>query len=513
MSILARVAIATYALMAGTPDESPNRYFAIEAIDEQTGRGVPMVELQTTAGARFYTDSNGLVAFFEPGLMGQRVYFGITAHGYEFPKDGFGSKGVALEVKPGESAKLKINRINIAERLYRITGQGIYRDSVLLGRKTPIASPLLNAQVTGQDSVLAAVYQGRTYWFYGDTNRLSYSLGNFATSGATTPLPEKIDPEVGFDLSYFVGKDGFSRPMAPMKGEGVVWLSGLVVVPDGSGRERMLAYYQRRQGLGDVLENGFVQFNDETRQFDKASTIEGEPPIFPTGHAQRVADAGIDYLVFTVPYPALRVKADRASYLDLSGYEAYTCLKPGTRTFDKTRAEVDRDASGKLIWAWKRNTAPLVPKDQQDLIDSGKMTREESPFRLQDAETGKPFVLHGGSCYWNPYRKKYVMVGSELMGATVLGEIWYSEADRPEGPWIKARKIITHANKPGDAHDFYNPKQHEFLDRDGGRYIYFEGTYVNTFSGNPHPTPYYEYNQIMYKLDLGDPKLGVLKEK
>ena len=34
--------------------------------------------------------------------------------------------------------------------------------------------------------------------------------------------------------------------------------------------------------------------------------------------------------------------------------------------------------------------------------------------------------------------------------------------------------------------------------------IYLEGSYVNTFSGNHHPTPYYEYNQIMYRLDLSD---------
>ena len=37
--------------------------------------------------------------------------------------------------------------------------------------------------------------------------------------------------------------------------------------------------------------------------------------------------------------------------------------------------------------------------------------------------------------------------------------------------------------------------------------IYLEGSYVNTFFGNPHPTPYYEYNQIMYRLDLSDPRL------
>jgi hypothetical protein len=94
----------------------------------------------------------------------------------------------------------------------------------------------------------------------------------------------------------------------------------------------------------------------------------------------------------------------------------------------------------------------------------------------------------------------------------VLGEIWYSEAPAPEGPWRTARKIITHANKEGDAHDFYNPTQHPFFDQKGGRIIYLEGSYVNTFSGNPHPTPYYEYNQIMYRLDLGDPRLKLSRE-
>ena len=40
-----------------------------------------------------------------------------------------------------------------------------------------------------------------------------------------------------------------------------------------------------------------------------------------------------------------------------------------------------------------------------------------------------------------------------------------------------------------------------------GRIIYFEGTYASTFSGAPSPTPRYDYNQIMYLLDLGDPRL------
>ncbi|HEY7116205.1 MAG TPA: hypothetical protein VH475_06455 [Tepidisphaeraceae bacterium] len=506
-SLIAFLLVASLS-RAQAPDAEPGRYFAIGIVDDQTGRGVPMVELQTTSGARYYTDSNGLVAFYEPGLMNQRVFFAVASHGYEFPADGFGIRGKALETKPGGSATLKIKRINIAQRLYRVTGQGIYRDTVLLGRKAPIEQPLLNGQVTGQDSILAALYRGRTYWFYGDTNRLSYALGNFAMSGATGDAPDKLNPDVGINLHYFVGTDGFSRPMSPMKGEGVVWLSGLVVLPDETGHERMLAYYQRRRGLGAVLENGFVLYNDEKEVFEKLKEEPLDPPIVPTGYPFRPRDKdGADYVYFTAPYPALRVRADQKSYLDLAAYEGYTCLKPGTRYGGKDKAQLDRDANGKLLWAWKKGTPPLTSRQQRDLIAAGQMKDDESPFRLQDAGTGKPILLNNSSCFWNDYRKRYVMIASEVLGATVLGEVWYGEADRPEGPWVKARKIITHANKPGDAHDFYNPTQHPFLDRDGGRVIYLEGSYVNTFSGNKNPTPYYEYNQIMYRLELDDPRL------
>lgn len=490
---------------AAEPD--PGCFFAIEVVDEQTGRGVPMVELQTTSSTRYYTDSNGLVAFHEPGLMDQKVFFAVAAHGYEFPADGFGIRGKALDVKPGGHAQLKVKRLNIAERLYRITGQGIYRDTVLLGRKAPIAHPLLNAQVTGQDSVLTALYGGKIFWFWGDTNKLSYGLGNFSTSGATSAAPSKIDPSAGVDLTYFVDKNGFSKKMAPIKGEGVVWISAVVVLPDETGRERLLAHYDRRRGLGAVLENGFVIYNDDAEQFEKFREHPLNPAITPGGQTFRAQRDGDGYVYFTAPYPNLRVKADINSYADLASYESFTCLKPGSRYDGKGKAPVERDGHGRLVWDWKKDVPPLGTKEQQALIDAGEMNREDSPFRLKDADGGKPVLLNNSSCYWNDYRKKYIMIASQVLGETVLGETWYAEADRPEGPWTEAHKIITHANKKGDAHDFYNPTQHPFFDQDGGRIIYLEGTYVNTFSGNVHPTPYYEYNQIMYRLDLSDPRL------
>ncbi len=37
----------------------------------------------------------------------------------------------------------------------------------------------------------------------------------------------------------------------------------------------------------------------------------------------------------------------------------------------------------------------------------------------------------------------------------------------------------------------------------------FEGAYTATFSGNKDPTPRYDYNQVMYQLDLSDERLAL----
>jgi hypothetical protein len=86
---------------------------------------------------------------------------------------------------------------------------------------------------------------------------------------------------------------------------------------------------------------------------------------------------------------------------------------------------------------------------------------------------------------------------------SLLGDVWYAEANAPLGPWTRAHCIAVH-----DKMSFYNPVHHPFFDQDGGKIIYFEGTYTHTFSNDPaSAVPRYEYNQLMYRLDLSDPRL------
>lgn len=94
--------------------------FRIKIVDRATGRGVPLVEVETTGGIRFVSDSAGIVAFDEPGLLGTKLWFEVRSHGYTMPADGFGFRGVTLDTRPGSKARIEIDRVNLAERLYRL---------------------------------------------------------------------------------------------------------------------------------------------------------------------------------------------------------------------------------------------------------------------------------------------------------------------------------------------------------------------------------------------------------
>ena len=470
--------------------------FAIHVVDDQTGRGVPLVELKTTSSVVYVTDSSGIVAFDEPGLMNQKVWFEVKSHGYELPKDGFGLRGRALDVTPGGKGTIEIKRTNIAQRLYRVTGSGIYRDTLLVGADARISRPLLNAKVAGCDSVQTAIYQGKLRWFWGDTVRPAHPLGLFHVPGAVSELPDRggLSPDVGINLEYFLGDDGFARATCEMEGEGPTWLQALAVVPNADGNEVMLAAYMKIKPPLSIYRRGICRWNYEKDAFEHVADIPLDAPVMPFGHALVHETDGTKYVYFGDPFPVARVKATAEAFVDLTQYEAFRC--PTVVGGDPSR-----------VWGWEKNQQPMDASAEAKLIRSDELPLAQARFYTRDA-AGQHILAHRGSVNWNDYRQKWIAIFTQYGGSSMVGEIWYAEAEDPTGPWTTAVKIVTHDN-----YSFYNPLHHRYFDADGGRAIYFEGTYTHSFSGSDYQTPRYDYNQIMYKLELDDERLAAAQDK
>jgi hypothetical protein len=473
----------------------------IRVTDAATGRRVPLVELVTVNGLKFVTDNAGRVAFYEPGLMSRPVFFTVRSHGYAVPKDGFGHAGARVTPRAGRVCRIRITRRNIAERLCRLTGEGRYRDSVLLGYKVPLAGPLNPGRVAGQDTVQAAVYRGKVYWFWGDTRKMDHPLGLYRTAGATTPVPDSnFDPAAGIPFHYFVDpKTKFARAMMPLpkRPQGIVWVSAVFVVPDGRGAEKLVGHYSRRRGLKGEYEHGIAVFNDAKSVFEPARRLPlQETWRRPRGYPILYKEKGTRWLLFGSPTPNTRVRATLKDVLDPTRYEAFTCAraagggKPG---------EPDVGKDGKPLWRWQKTLPPVDSRTEHRWVREGKIKPEHARFCPADAAApAERVILHSGTVRWNAHRKRWVLVAGQVHGKpSFLGEVWYAEARAPTGPFARAVRVVTH-----DRQTFYNVCHHPFLDRKGSRLIHFEGTYTNEFSRNPEQTPRYNYNQILYRLDL-----------
>ena len=424
-------------------------WFGIRVIDEASGEGVPLVELRTVNEVNFVTDNAGWIAVQEPGLMGREVFFHVSSPGYEMGKDGFGFRGVRLVLKAGESTTVKVKRQSIAVRTARLTGAALYRDSELLGK--PLLFPN-SAAVLGQDSVQGVRYNGRLFFLWGDTNVAKYPLGKFHTTAATLPLD--AHPSRGLAYEYF--SDGAElRKMLPLDGPGAVWMFGLHTVRGADGREVLLSGFSQHPSLAERTRQGVARFDDAKGAFTVAADVgKNEPWRFPRGVA--VQHAG--YVYFASPFPQTRVPAKLADVTNPASYEAYSV---------RTKS-------------WQREHEP-----------------SDDPLTSAD---GKEVRVHTASVKWNAWRKRWILIGVQ---AGALGEVWVAESAVLEGPWSRAVKVATHPR-----YSFYNPVHHDFFDSEGGKVIWFEGTYTREFSGNPVPTPRYDYNQIMYRLDLSDSRLA-----
>lgn len=478
----------------------------ILVVDAETGRGVPLVELETVNALRYVTDNAGRIALQEPDLLGREVFFTVRGHGYEVAKDGFGFQGVRVTPRIGQPVEIKVSRNMLAERLCRLTGEGRYRDSLLLGHAVPAELAEWNGRVAGQDSIQAVVHRGQVHCFWGDTLRIDYPLGIFRTAGAVLPLPNTLDPRSdpagGLPYRYFVdSKTGFARNMMPLaeRPEGVIWIFGVCVVPDSGGTSRLIGHYSRRKGLADEIEHGIALFDDDRAIFEPVKVLPlQERWRFPNSNPLRHREGESEWLYFGAPQPNVRVRATLEDVLNPQAYEALSC----TNSDAPDRPHLDSE--GTPVWSWQSNLPPVDSKTEQRWVKEGQLRADGCRFLPANSQRpAERVALHNGSVRWNAYRRRWVMVACQIGGeASHLGEVWYAESDHPSGPFPVATKILSHNRQT-----FYNVVHHDFLDRDGGRVIHFEGTYTHEFSGNPDKTPRYNYNQILYRLDLDAPGL------
>jgi hypothetical protein len=446
--------LSTLAVLAGDPCR-------IEVVEKGSGWPVPLVELRTTHNVRFVTDNAGVIAFDLPELMGRETWFDVMGHGYERPRDGFGYRGVRLTPAPGKTLKVEVNRTIIARRLGRLTGGGLFAESQKTGRDLDWRE----SGLLGCDSVQNAVHRGKLFWAWGDTTMANYPLGIFDMSSATTSVQPltSFEPPLRLKFDYFTDTNGRPRGVAKMPGSGPTWVSGYVSLPDKSGAPRLVGTYVKIKPPLEVYELGLCVWNDSTSAFEQHrvlwtnSDATPKPPPAPDGHPAFWKDAqGKEWVLFGNPLPRLRCRATFEAWQDSAQWE------------------------------------PLKPQAS-----------------FASATDGTPIKPHTGHIAWNAYRKRWVTVFMQALGKpSAFGELWYAEADAPTGPWGKAVKVLSHDN-----YTFYNPRLHPEFTATHSPILIFEGTYTVQFADRPHPTPRYDYNQILYRLDLDDLALAPARER
>lgn len=439
--------------------------FRIEVVDKENGWPVPLVFLETTHHLTFVTDNAGVIAIQSPELIDRDVYFHVRSDGYAVAADGFGYRGVRLKPTLGGSARVEVSRTMLAKRLGRLTGAGQFASSQQLGGDLDWRE----SGVFGSDSVQSTVHGGRRFWLWGDTTLAHYPLGIFDSSSATTELQplDSLEPPLRLRYEYFHDAKSIPRGVAKIPGSGPTWLSGYVSLPDSTGAERLVASYAKINPPLQAYERGLCVWDEKGEKFQqlkvlwKQSDGEPSPAVIPQGHPVFWTDAAQrKWILFGDPLPTMRCAASFEAWQDPMQWE---------------------------------------PLPRQNTIAA--------------AQGGEAIEPHSGSIAWNEYRQCWVTIFVQRFGKpSLIGEVWYAESDAPTGPWKNAVKVLSH-----DHYTFYNPRLHADLigPPDGERnspVLLFEGTYTKEFSGNTISSPRYDYNQVMYRLDLDEIAEVLVKE-
>jgi len=550
--------------------------------DGMTGAPLPGVRIRARARNQgdpeffqvpdFHTDNNGVVAFFHPNVMNRHVDFEVVSHGYRLAhqSDHIERRRATM----GGTIEFVMDRLpgQIANREFRVTGHGRYRETELLQEPRPAFAPNINAMVMGQDSAKTAAFGGRVFWIWGDTHATSFS--NFRGAAATSLLPGR-GPQAQNDIHLEYILDPYIRvreqmPESRYRPHGLwgphgdvprlAWMDGLISVIDGP-YEVLIGTYQQTTlppfgawewGVShyDFAERNFEPMDEKfgvaysardvgetSDQINECVRLGGRwvrrpadskgvvpPPLCmfmperPKGHPHRVEHADGDYVYFQND---VRVAANR---LDMENRDSYRTFTP---VVGQDPDVVEWDDNGRAAWKWRDGPAPSTKSvagfggKHQDIREHAQAYDRKECFSLGDA--CKITTHRATDTAYNPYRKRYIRLLNPANGRENVrfenGEIWYQEADTPMGPWVYARKIATHLRVHGSDgrmilpdYSLYNPRLHSYYNQQGGRKVFFEGTltqYTRPQGASPYEIGYHTYNQMMYSLDLGEAELSL----
>ena len=207
-------------------------------------------------------------------------------------------------------------------------------------------------------------------------------------------------------------------------------------MPDATGRERLVCHYAHMESLEKMLGHGLAVYDDDARPNSSGSGDAGPggpaavPRPGPSGPAR---DGGVEYLFLGEVFPIVRVPAEVEAVLDLDRLRGLDL--PGEPGLEPRRL------AGK---ARRRRAASAlggrrgVARSSQHGAQADRARAQSSPTRPGSSRRtsipGQPVTMHRGTVSWNAFRRRWILIATEIGGTSQLGEVWYAEAAEPTGP-------------------------------------------------------------------------------
>ncbi len=432
-----------------------------------------MAVVRLSNGVEHITDSAGWIRIEEPGLMHSRILVDVSSPGYRMPPGDKSAAGLEIALSPASEITVPLVRVDIAQRIYRVTGTGIYRDSELLKREVPL--PLGNhaAGLVSAWGVQRAALGTKVLWCWRQALLSNERNPSLNVVGAWSDHPEHggLDPTQGIHYSYHTSGSDQAHSLLTADEPGGIWMEGLTSVPDESGKLQLVAHYTREGTKGERAEHGIAIWTEQKR-FERIVILGDEYEWqFPAGQCVTRRGEDAEWCYFAAPFCRVRCPARLDAVRNPGSYQALA--------WDRNQQK----------HTWQQERPPLTQREESVGVADGSITQPLT--QVENATTRRPVSIQESSIEWNPHHRCYVMIAS-----SADGDLWFSESPHIQGPWKNAIRILS-----ADPGKCAAPVQHPFMNQEGGRIIWFETAYLES------SLPRYDGTELMYRLDLADLRL------